>query len=496
MNPPIEWLESCHAVASVKVNSRRFNTYFETKKLPGNPALFAAFHPVYLEGQMGGSEWFLYIPKPESFPTNRENVHVIPGNQTSYMVTVRGTLSQKMGPEVNVPVKQPQHLTRFYIWENGRQQEFLLQVMLTKKEHDYLHPIKTRAILTYLEKFSPYFPRLSGNVSNEVVFHSVLCDNQFLGRELWFAYHPFYVQPKKESDRDKPFYYHIRYGKRAKEASMFTPLDYVMGKKSSFESFPREIVPCERARSKPPSDILVYEPKEREFSNQIAERERIKYNRNAFYKRMGIIIYENVKISEQKEIEKIILRTNLFKILNFPDESKKLLQQQYLGFVEEIRSERESGEAGSDDSGNNWQRVKNIIKTFQSRVDPILYDVNYSTFPIITEYLVTKLKKFEPPPTQGSNLDKWDELLVRLDLTKLFDFPPPPYKVDYTRLHKMLPFAQTAQGMLEEVQREWKQEMEERTFRSAGVRPDPNFGYWPAETSQHPALKCGSFFCT
>jgi hypothetical protein len=487
MSPPIEWLESCHAVASVKVGTDLFDTdtYFEKKKLPGNPALFAAFHPVYLGEQMAGSDWFLYIPKPGSFPTNREKVYVIPGNQTSYMVTVRGTLSQNMRAGVNVPVGQPQHLTRFYIWgEDGGQQEFLLQVMLTKKEYDYLNPIETRAILTHLEKFSIYFPRLSGNVSNEVVYYSVLCDNQFLGRKLWFAYHPFYVQPQKKSGRDKTFYYHIRYGKRAREASMFTPLDYVMGKKSSFESFPREIVSCERARPEPPSDILVYEPQEREFSNQIAERERVEYNRNAFYKRVGVVIYKKVRIipiipnvvniPQRNEIEEVILRTNLFKILNFPDKSTDDLQKQYLGIVD------------------NLNGVTDIIKQIRSKVDFILYGVNFSTFPTITEYLLSKLKD----GILSENSEYGDQLLVRSNLTKLFDFPPPPYKVDYKRLHKMLPFAQTAQGLLEEAQRKWKQETAEPSFRPAGVRPDPNPGYWPAETSQHLVLKCGSFFCT
>lgn len=502
MSPPIEWLESCHAVASVKVDSRPFNTYFEKKILPGNPALFAAFHPVYLEGQMDGSEWFLYIPKPESFPTNRENVHVIPGNQTSYMVTVRGTLSQKMGPGVNVPVKQPQHLTRFYIWEEGEgPQEFLLQVMLTKKEYDYLNPIQTRGVLRYLAKLSPYFPLNSLNVSNVKVYYSVLLDNQFLEEKLWFAYHPFYVQPQRESGGDND-YYHMVYGKKAGEVSMFTPLEYVTGKKSSFKSFPREIVSCERAQPEPPSDISVYEPKEKEFSDQIAEQERVEYNRNAFYKRVGIEIYSQKSVNLlqlglnqlfQTNPRKKILRTNLFKILNFPDKSKPTLQKQYLGFVEEIRSERESGDGGSDDSGNNWEGVKYIIKRIQSLVGSILNGVDYSTFPIITDFLQAKLNNFKFEFRYGGDGDR---LLVRLDLTKLYDPPPPPYKVDYRRLHKMLPFAQTAQGMLEEAQREWKRGMVEPSFRTAGVRPDPNFGYWPAETSQHLALKCGSFFCT
>lgn len=261
---PSTWLTSCHAVAvppkggGTLIQHPAFKTHFTRYKLNENlnPAerqpyqYMVATLPDEQEGEL--NTWTLIVPN--LFPhesrnpsvatyTDEEGMTVIDNGNSSYLLEVHGEFTRpdaiKPSAGGRLDRKSPQHLCRYYVLKNADKTRFILQMMITEEEYVLCGkglPYGGSSVL--LQRAMQFAPDLG----NELPILQV--DNQQSkaqafrmssleipkGGVSWYTYHPLYVQ--------RPNLQLISQMFPSAPKSLWSPLEFVVGRTSGFESYP------------------------------------------------------------------------------------------------------------------------------------------------------------------------------------------------------------------------------------------------------------------
>lgn len=261
---PSTWLTSCHAVAvppkggGTLIQHPAFKTHFTRYKLNENlnPAerqpyqYMVATLPEEQEGEL--DTWTLIVPN--LFPhesrnpsvatyTDEEGITVIDNGNTSYLLEVHGEFTRpdaiKPSAGGRLDRKSPQHLCRYYVLKNADKTRFILQMMITEEEYVLCGkglPYGGSSVL--LQRAMQFAPDLGNELpilqvdnrkSNAQAFRMSSLEIP-KGDVSWYTYHPFYVQ--------RPNLQLISQMFPSAPKSSWSPLEFVVGGTSGFESYP------------------------------------------------------------------------------------------------------------------------------------------------------------------------------------------------------------------------------------------------------------------
>lgn len=542
MQEPKGWLQTCHPVAiHVGEDGATLNglgDVFKEKKylLEGDPSRYAPYKPMRIEEVASPSSFQLLFPDEEYIarhPQTREK-H-IPGNHVSYMVTIRGRLDTKYWntlngrPNVKYGDKR-QYLSRFYVYQKevGNEYNFFLQMMLTHKEYTRLLPVKTKAVIAYLQELAPELELKTEHVFDEHVRYDVLNDTQFmLGGETWYTYHPLYIAPGKDTIAD---------AFKKDGATEWSPLAYIRGKRSGFASFPREIHSCDENVVKPPFEPESFRAFEDAEIERVIQVKRQEFYRKEFAKRVVV----NVTYTTSKEFMDALIERYTKKInskfkpqnaVNFPSSfglvqysitptelartilrvysnlesttKRKIsfykLLYEYPSNPEEF-AKRFAPKIPNDEGEQKvFNKVtKDFLDACYQRARTAMARIDFDKFPyrvVNTKQVLNEVEKdFITKSGSAENTDI--AITIELDLTSLLDTAPPVYIPNLQRLRRELLPEQTAKGQAEKARRDWEEVHELHPLRGAGVSPVPNPGYWMAAVRRRQEALCGAFAWT
>ena len=540
MQEPKGWLQTCHPVAiHVGEGEATLNglgdVFKEKYLLEGDPSRYAPYKPMKIERNANPSGWKLLFPDEEkiaSRPQTREKV--IPGQNVSYMVTVRGKMDK---PEWNTLDDLPnvkygdkrQYLSRFYVYnpeeDGGTIYNFFLQMMLTRKEYMRLLPVKTKAVIAYLQELAPELELRTEHVFDEHVRYDVLNDTQFmLGGETWYTYHPLYIAPGKDTIAD---------AFKKDGATEWSPLAYIRGKRSGFASFPREIHSCDENVVKPPFDPESFRAFEDAELERVIQIKRQEFYRKEFARRVmvnvtyttseafmdalieryekkikkkftlaGTLNITTAWLASPKNIASNILRvySNLESTTKRKISFYKLIYE-YPSNPEEFakRFAPKLPKEGVKEIQEDFIKITaNFLKVCYERARTAMARIDFDQFPYRVQDTKQVLDEVENDflITSGSGENNNIAITIELDLTSLLDTAPPVYIPNLQRLRKELLPEQTAKGQAEKARRDWEEVHELHPLRGAGVSPVPNPGYWMAAVRRRQEALCGGFVWT
>ena len=542
MQAPKGWLQTCHPVAiHVGEDGATLNGLGDvfTKRylLEGDPSRYAPYKPMKIEQNANPSSWKLLFPDEEyiaSYPQTREKV--IPGQNVSYMVTIRGKMDEaewKTLKENRSNIKygdKRQYLSRFYVYnpdENGEttKYNFFLQMMLTRKEYMRLLPVKTKAVIAYLQELAPELELKTEHVFDEHVRYDVLNDTQFmLGGETWYTYHPLYIAPGKDTIAD---------AFKKDGATEWSPLAYIRGKRSGFASFPREIHSCDENVVKPPFDPESFRAFEDAELERIIQVKRQEFYRKEFAKRVVVnVTYTtskefmdalieryrrkiNAKFKPENAIiipntfgsiltgylEPTALARSILRVYSNLESTTKKKVSFYKLLYEYPSNPEEFAERFAPKIPNDAAKQKvfnNVTKDFleacYQRARTAMARIDFDKFP----YRVMDTKQVLNEVENDFIIKNGDNIAItiELDLTSLLDSAAPVYIPNLQRLRKELRPEQTAKGQAEKARRDWEEVHELHPLRGAGVTPVPNPGYWMAAVRRRQEALCGGFVWT
>jgi hypothetical protein len=538
MQEPKGWLQTCHPVAvhvgeAIATLNGLVNVFKEEGYLlEGDPSRYAPYKPMRIEEVASPSSFQLLFPDEEkiaSLPQTREKV--IPGQNVSYMVTIRGKMDEAgwktLKDRSNVEYgDKRQYLSRFYVYnpdENGETiYNFFLQMMLTQKEYTRLLPVKTKAVIAYLQELAPELELKTEHVFDEHVRYDVLNDTQFmLGGETWYSYHPLYIAPGKDTIVD---------AFKKDGATEWSPLAYIRGKRSGFASFPREIHSCDEDVVKPPFEPESFRAFEDAEIERVIQVKRQEFYRKEFARRVVVNVtyttidgfmdalikrYEN-KIKNKLKLSAILgiagalregtpnaIASNLLRVYsNLESTTKKKISfykllYEYPSNPEEFT--KRFAPKIPNDEGEQEQFIevtKDFLKACYQRARTAMARIDFDKFPYRVMYTNQVLDEVENDfiIRDAKNVESTNiAITIELDLTSLLDTAPPVYIPNLQRLRRELLPEQTAKGQAEKARRDWEEVHELHPLRGAGVSPVPNPGYWMAAVRRRQEALCGAF---
>ena len=546
MQAPKGWLQTCHPVAihvgEGEATLNGLGDVFKDKYLlEGDPSRYAPYKPMRIEEVASPSSFQLLFPDEEKIarhPQTREKA--IPGQNVSYMVTIRGKLDTKYWitlngrPNVKYGDKR-QYLSRFYVYQKEvgndiKYNFFFLQMMLTQKEYTRLLPVKTKAVIAYLQELAPELELKTEHVFDEHVRYDVLNDTQFmLGGETWYTYHPLYIAPGKDTIAD---------AFKKDGATEWSPLAYIRGKRSGFASFPREIHSCDEDVVKPPFDPESFRAFEDVELERIVQVNRQRFYREEFAKRVIVnVTYttnedfmkalikryetkfrtkfqknpfslpESVLESVSMSVDPTTLALNIMRAYSTLESKTKKkisfykLLYEYPSNPEEFakRFAPKLPKEGVEEIQDDFIKItKDFLKLCYERARTAMARIDFDQFPyrvIDTKQVLDEVEN-DFIITSGVENNKNIVITIELDLTSLLDSAAPVYIPNLQRLRSKLRPEQTAKGQAEKARRDWEEVHELHPLRGAGVSPVPNPGYWMAAVRRRQEALCGGFVWT